>query len=127
MTNGEGVLIQASRALARADGLASTLDAMLHALDASAAAGLSEAMHQPGHPVRRTFSEPLPTHDVTPMNPGGAALRSHLPLVVRRGGTDDVVGVLALAYDHPMDADRRPVIEAVADLAAVAIQRHRDR
>ncbi len=57
------------------------------------------------------------------MNPGGPALRSHLPLIVRRDGADRVVGVVALAYDHPIDPDQRPTLEAVADLAAVAIDR----
>ena len=64
-----------------------------------------------------------PTFDVLPMNPGGPALRSHLPMVVTRGGTDSVLGVLALAHDAPIDAVIRPVLQAVADLAAVAAER----
>jgi hypothetical protein len=82
-------------------------------------------MRAPGHPIARTFTSRVATYDVTPMNPGGPALRSHLPLTVRRDGVDAVVGVLALAYDRPIDADMRPVLEAVADLAAVAIERDR--
>jgi hypothetical protein len=31
--------------------------------------------------------------------------------------------VLALAYDRPIENDQRPILEAVADLAAVAIDR----
>ena len=80
-------------------------------------------MRNPGHPIRRTFSDPIATFDVTPMNPGGPALRSHLPLIVLRDGADRVVGVLALAYDRPIDPDQKPTLEAVADLAAVAIDR----
>jgi GAF domain-containing protein len=147
------ILIDCAGALARSDGLEPTLRLMLDAiggafdvgsaavvvpgaaadsceivaslgLDAGAAAGLTAAMRQPGHPVVRTFSDPVATYDVTPMNPGGPALRSHLPLVVRRDGIDRVVGVLALAYDRPIDPDGRPTLEAVADLAAVAIERH---
>ena len=92
-------------------------------LDAAASAGLSQAIRQPGHPIARTFADPVATYDVTPVNPGGPALRSHLPLVVRRDGADRVVGVLALAYDRPIGVDERPIVEAVADLAAVAIDR----
>ncbi len=146
------ILITCARVLAHGDGLEPTLRTMLAAisdtfevasgavvvpatgsvsleiasslgLDDAAAAGLTEAMRRPDHPVARTFSDPTPTYDVTPMNPGGPALRSHLPLVVRRDGVDRTVGVLALAYDHPIDIDGRPTLEAVADLAAVAIDR----
>jgi GAF domain-containing protein len=92
-------------------------------LDDAAADGLTEAMRRPVHPVTRTFSDPVATYDVKPMNPGGPALRSHLPLVVRRDGVDHVVGVLALAYDRPIDPDAKQTLEAVADLAAVAIDR----
>jgi GAF domain-containing protein len=145
-------LIECARALARDDGLEPTLRTMLDAisgpfevgsaavvvpargtdppgivasigLDDAAAAGLTEAMRRPVHPVTRTFADPVATYDVTPMNPGGPALRSHLPLVVRRDGVDHVVGVLALAYDRPIDPDTRPTLESVADLAAVAIDR----
>ena len=71
--------------------------------------------------------ETTPTFDVLPTAPGGPALRSHLPLVVTRGGTDSVLGVLALAHDVPIDPAMRPVLQAVADLAAVAIERGSDR
>lgn len=146
------ILVDCARALARSDGLEPTLRVMLDAisgpyevgsaavvvpvhgsdtheiaasigLDAAAAAGLTEAMRNPGHPIRRTFSDPAATYDVTPMNPGGPALRSHLPMIVRRDGADRVIGVLALAYDRPIDPDKKPTLEAVADLAAVAIDR----
>src|SRR4029077_10131963 len=83
-------------------------------LDAAAGAGLAQAIRQPGHPIARTFTDPVATYDVTPINPGGPALRSHLPLVVRRDGADHVVGVLALAYDRPIDIDQRPVVDVVA-------------
>ena len=147
------ILIDCARALARSDGLEPTLGLMLDAisgpfdvgsaavvvpgaaadsfeivaslgLDAAAAAGLTAAMRQPVHPVVRTFSDAAATYYVTPMNPGGPALRSHLPLVIRRDGVDRIVGVLALAYDRPIDPDGKPTLEAVADLAAVAIERH---
>jgi GAF domain-containing protein len=147
------VLVASAHALAHDDDLASTLTTMLGAvarafdvgsaaivakrgdgagleivasfgLGESAAAGLSEAIARPTHPIARTFAEPTPTYDVTPVNPGGPKLRSHLPLIVTRGGSENVVGVLALAHEDPIDADARPVLESVADLAAVAIERH---
>ena len=86
-------------------------------LDDAAAAGLTEAIARPTHPIARTMHETTPTFDVLPTAPGGPALRSHLPLVVTRGGTDSVLGVLALAHDEPIDPAMRPVLQAVADLA----------
>ena len=69
--------------------------------------------------------ETSPTFDVAPTVPGGPTLRSHLPLVVTRGGTDAVLGVLALAHDAPIEAEERPILRAVADLAAVVLERDR--
>jgi GAF domain-containing protein len=92
-------------------------------LDERAAAGLTAAIADPSHPIARTFAAPTPTYDVAPVNPGGPALRSHLPLTVSRRGTVTVLGVLALAHDDPIDAATRPILEAAADLAAVAIER----
>ena len=67
--------------------------------------------------------ETTPTFDVLPTVPGGPALRSHLPLVVTRGGTDSVLGVLALAHDAPIDPESAPCSRRSADLAAVAVER----
>jgi len=146
------VLVGAARALAHDNDLASALATMLgtlapafgvgstaivtkgrdgggleiiaaSGLDETAAAGLSTAIASPAHPIARTFATPTATYDVAPINPGGPALRSHLPLTVTRGGTETVLGVLALAHDRPIDVASRPIIEAVADLAAVAIER----
>lgn len=148
------VLVTSAHALAYDDDLESTLSTMLGAvarafgvgsavivarrgegarlevvasfgLDEKAAAGLSEAIARPTHPIARTFAEPTSTYDVTPVNPGGPKLRSHLPLIVSRGDTETVLGVLALAHEGPIDAEDRPVLEAVADLAAVAMERDR--
>ena len=93
-------------------------------LDERAATGLSEAIARPTHPIARTFAEPTPTYDVTPINPGGPKLRSHLPLIVTRDGSEVVVGVLALAHEDSIDSEDRAILEAVADLAAVAMERH---
>ena len=147
------VLVASAHALAHEDDLESTLSTMFRAvarafgvgsaaiiagrgngarlevvasfgLDEKAAAGLSEAIARPTHPIARTFAEPTPTYDVTPVNPGGPALRTHLPLIVIRHGSETVLGVLALAHEDPIEADDRPILQAVADLAAVAIERH---
>jgi GAF domain-containing protein len=96
-------------------------------LDKRAAAGLSEAIARPSHPIARTFADPTPTYDVTPVNPGGPKLRSHLPLTVTRCGRRKVVGVLALAHENSIDAEDRAILEAVANLAAVAIEREGSR
>jgi GAF domain-containing protein len=148
------ILIRSARALAHADGLAPTLEALLAAaaeelgvesavivtvdgppgrlviaasfgLGDAATAGLAEAIRNPGHPIARTVHEPAPTFDVLPTQPGGPALRSHLPLTVTRDGTTTVLGVLALAHQQPIAEASRSLVEAVADLAAVAIERHR--
>ena len=94
-------------------------------LDGGAAAGLTEAIARPGHPIARTMQETTPTFDVLPTGAGGPALRSHLPLLVTRGGRDSVLGVLALAHNEPIYPAKRPVLQAVADLAAVTMERDR--
>ena len=65
-----------------------------------------------------TFEATAPTYDVAPMNPGGPRLRSHLPLIVTRGRTPRVLGVLALAHDDEIAPEAKPIIGAAADLAA---------
>jgi GAF domain-containing protein len=88
-----------------------------------ALAGLTAALQNPGHPIVRTLDEPDPSFDVVPSQPGGPALRSHLPLRVTRDGQTRVLGVLALAHHRPIDPEPRRLIEATADLAAVALER----
>lgn len=146
------ILVDGAGGLARGDGLRSFLHLVLEALaapleilsaavvtvdaagerpaivasyglDDAAAAGLAGAIQNPGHPIRRTVADPVATFDVLPTVPGGPALRSHLPLVVRRGGADTVVGVLALAHDRPIEPESRAIVQAAADLAAVALDR----
>ena len=87
-----------------------------------ASAGLIEALRDPDHPIARTLRDPVPTFDVLPTRPGGPALRSHLPLVFTRDGSDVVLGVLALAHHHPTAVDARQLLVATADLAAVALE-----
>jgi hypothetical protein len=94
-------------------------------LPEAAVAGLASAVRNPDHPVARTFAAPLASFDVLPTAPGGPALRTHVPLVVTRDGVEIVLGVLALAHARPIDAERRPILQASADLVAVAIERGR--
>lgn len=148
------ILIAGARALAHADGLEPTLQMLLASigeqlevasavitivtedpdhlaivasigLGETAIAGLAAAVRDPGHPIARTVTTPVSSFDVSPTRPGGPALRSHLPLIVRRGGSDVVLGVLALAHDRPIDPAMRPLVQAGADLAAVANERWR--
>jgi GAF domain-containing protein len=147
------ILVQGARALARADPLRPSLDILLGVIAAQldvesavivvvdgpdrlrivasvgladpAVAGLSDALRNPAHPIARTVGDPVPSFDVLPTNPGGPALRSHLPLTVTRDGADTVLGVLALAHHRPLDSGSRQLLEATADLAAVAVERDR--
>jgi hypothetical protein len=146
------ILVAGARALAHADDLGSILRTVIGAvaaqlevesaavfivndpldpleiaatigLEDAAIARLAAAVRNPQHPIARTLAAPVPTFDVLPTAPGGPALRSHLPLIVRRDGNDSVLGVLALAHDHPIDQGMRALVQAGADLAAVAIER----
>jgi hypothetical protein len=148
-----GILIAGARALAHVDGLRPSLKILVDAiatgceaesaaiivadedggleiaatfaLGDAATAGLAGAIRRPTHPIARTFDDRTTTFDVLPTVPGGPALRSHVPLVVTRGRRDTVMGVLALVHDHPIDPEMRPIIQAAADLAAVAIEVNR--
>jgi GAF domain-containing protein len=146
------ILVRGGRALAHSDSLGPGLEALLavvgeqldvesavivvvdgrdglrivatSGLPESTIAGLAEALRNPQHPIARTVGDPVPSFDVLPTAPGGPALRSHLPIAVTRDGSDTVLGVLALAHHRPLDAGTRYMLVAVADLAAVAIERH---
>jgi hypothetical protein len=146
------ILVAGARALAHADGLEPSLQLLLVSLaeqigvesavimivtdehdhlaivasiglGEEAIAGLAAAVGNPGHPIARAVTAPVPSFDVSPTRPGGPALRSHLPLIVTRDGSDLMLGVLALAHDRPIDPAMRPLVQASADLAAVAIER----
>jgi len=83
---------------------------------------LAQAIMDPRHPIARTVETGAATYDLRPVNPGGPALRTHMPLIARRGDADHVVGVLALAHEVPIDPAVRPRLMAAADRAAVAIE-----
>ena len=143
------ILIAGGHAIAHVDGLRPTLQALLdsiHVEDVGSAAivigvGTVPSRSRPAwasttappqdsprpSPARVTRSHGRcrrrRRHSTSCRRAGGPALRSHLPLVVTRGGTDSVLGVLALAHDEPIDPGLRPILQAVADLAAVAVER----
>jgi hypothetical protein len=83
--------------------------------------GLIAAVRNPAHPINRAMTDDGPTFDVRPMNPGGPALRSHLPLVGLRDGRSGVVGVLAVAHENALSADQRATLLRLAEAAAAAI------
>ena len=85
----------------------------------------SDVTKNEDHPIRRALAERAAAFDVEPIRPGGPALRSHVPLVVTRDDIDAPLGVLALAHAAPLDAPSRRLAVAVADLAAVAVERAR--
>ena len=76
--------------------------------------GLVAAVRNPAHPIVRTMTDARPTYDVRPMNPGGPALRSHLPL----GGH----GVLAVAHDPVLSQGARTALEDLASSARAAVE-----
>jgi hypothetical protein len=87
-------------------------------IEGAALVGLVAAVRDPRHPVRLAFADPGPTFDVAPINPGGPALRSHLPM--RRGAGDSrAAGVLAVAHGLPTtESDRRRLTELADRIAA---------
>ena len=75
--------------------------------------GLVAAVRNPAHPIARALHDTAPTFDVRPMNAGGPALRSHLPLEGR--------GVLAVAHEGSLSAASRSALEELAASAAVIL------
>ena len=84
-------------------------------IEGPALEGLVAAVQDPAHPVARALGDDGPTFDVYPVNPGGPALRSHLPF---GGDTGDKVGVLAVAHDVSLDDVRRRELILLTERAA---------
>lgn len=79
--------------------------------------GLVAAVQNPMHPIARAMTDTDATFDVHPMNPGGPALRSHLPL----GG----LGVLAVAHDASLSSDAREGLSRLAAAASALVRARR--
>lgn len=84
-------------------------------IEGPALENLVTAVQDPAHPVARALGDDRPTFDVYPVNPGGPALRSHLPF---GGDTGDNVGVLAVAHDISLDDAQREQLVLLAERAA---------
>ena len=123
------ILRAGARALARSDDPETALTPLLEAIAEASAAASAVIMTRAPIGGRLTIAasvglaDGVEMFDVAPTAPGGPALRSHLPLVVTRHGTDRVVGVLALAHDRPIAPALGPVLESAAELGAVALDR----
>ena len=97
-----------------------------HGLDAASLESLTAAVTSlSDHPIRRSITEGSVAFDDAPIREGGPALRSHLPLVVTRDEVDLPLGVLAIAHQNPFNDAQRRIATAIAQLAAVALDRAR--
>ena len=83
--------------------------------------GLKAAVLNPAHPITKSLTDDGPTFDVHPMNAGGPALRSHLPLMADRDGGRQALGVLAVAHDRSLSSVERRTLVDLAGQAAKAI------
>ena len=93
--------------------------------DGELAGFVSAVTENPEHPVRGAVASRLATFDAQPTRAGATGLRSHLPIVVTRDQVDVPLGVLAVSHPQPLADRERSLLTAVADLAAVAIDRAR--
>jgi hypothetical protein len=84
-------------------------------IEGPALEGLVTAVQDPAHPVARALRDDGPTFDVFPINPGGPALRSHLPF---GGDTGTNIGVLAVAHDISLDDGQRRELILLTERAA---------
>jgi hypothetical protein len=124
---GDGVASAAIFVTARRDEPGSAGDPELRlaaaaGIDGPPLDGLVAAVRHPRHPIRVALADAGPSWDVRPMNPGGPALRSHLPL--RAEDVDPAApaaGVLALAHDAPLAPEVRGRLENLANRAAALI------
>jgi hypothetical protein len=80
---------------------------------------LAEAVRNPAHPIALTAAQGTAEFDVTPIAPGGPALRSHLPLLADGHDGNTVLGVLAVAHQDSLDPETR---RRLAELAGAAAQ-----
>jgi hypothetical protein len=98
-------------------------------LELAAAAGISgppldalvAAVVDPRHPFRRTLAERTSSYNVSPMNPGGPALRSHVLIDAHHGGSSAPIGILAVAHAEPLGSMAQETLHELADRAAAAI------
>jgi hypothetical protein len=73
---------------------------------------LVAAVKSKSHPIARTAQSGETAFDVTPVAPGGPALRSHIALVDQASGRVD--GVIALAHQLPLSPEQRRSVTELA-------------
>ena len=68
--------------------------------------GLVAAVKDPSHPIAQALGAAAASFNVSPVNRGGPALRSHLPLAG--------LGVLAVSHASPLTAEAQAELERLA-------------
>lgn len=82
----------------------------------------------PAHPFAQAVTSRTATYDRAASQPDGSAfVGAYLPLIVRSGGVDVVLGSMGLGWPAPRDLDpsERSFLEDLAAVAAVSIDRVR--
>lgn len=95
-------------------------------MDAAQVAGWRDALGNPAHPVAEAARTRTAAFD-RQVAGGQPSVAADLPLVVSRDGVDRSVGGLTFGWPSPRSVDEaeRTFLHAIADLAAVAIERFR--
>lgn len=107
-----------------APALAAAVDAAGRPLDRVARAELARAVAQPEHPTVVAARAGRPNWQRA--DPTNGLVAVDLPLVVRRDGVEQIVGALTWQRPRPeLTEEARAILTALADLAAVAIDRAR--
>lgn len=100
--------------------------AVSNGLSPDAAAKLAEAATDPTHPLAVAVADRTPTFEHPAA--GGTSVAAHVPCVIGIGGVETVLGVLAVTWPTPytVSQEAREVVEALADLVALATDRARN-
>jgi diguanylate cyclase (GGDEF)-like protein len=95
-------------------------------LTPDAAASLAVAASDAAHPLAVAVADRTPRYDQPAA--GGSSVAAHVPCVIRVGGVETVLGVLAAVWPapHTTSPAERDVIASLAALAALATDRARN-
>jgi len=102
--------------------------AAVHGMDAGAGARLATEVLDPTHGFTAAATSRLATFDREATGPDGTTfIGAYLPLLVSSGGVDVSLGSMGLSWPapHALDATERETLQALASLAAIAIDRSR--
>lgn len=100
----------------------------LHGIDTGAGIRLATEVLDPAHPFTTAASSRIATYDREATGPDGTTfIGAYLPLVVSGGGVDVSLGSLGLSWPapHALEDAERDTLDALASLAAIAIDRSR--